>query len=130
MTVICLAQAAPFVDPLLPSQLPEGLRPPPRHPCYRHQGSNPSSSDLLSDVLTALSGAEKARVLLWGMIGIGKTAMACHIANLPVDPTAPQAWQGVLWTTWGIDCRGGLPATLFRAVLAALTKGTSLASIM
>ena len=47
-------------------------------------------------------------MLLWGMVGIGKTAMACHIANLPLDPAAPQAWQGVLWTTWGLESRGEL----------------------
>ena len=115
--VCCVTQAAcapdNAQDPLpseLPADLPAVLQPPARDPCYRHQGSDPSSSDLLSDVLTALSGTEKARVLLWGMIGIGKTAMARHIANLPLDPTAPQAWQSVLWTTWGLDCRGGLSA--------------------
>ena len=59
-------------------------------------------------MLGALAGSEKARVLLWGMAGIGKTAMACHIANLQLDPAAPQAWECVLWTTWGSSCRGGL----------------------
>ena len=112
----CCAQGAPdAAEPLSLSELLAELQPPARDPCYRHQGSSPSSLDLLSDVLTALSGSEKARVLLWGMVGIGKTAMACHIANLPLDPMAPdQAWKGVLWTTWGMDCRGEQYAVAYK----------------
>ena len=83
----CCAQAAPDVaEPLSPSELPAHLQPPAITPWYFHRGSGPSSSDLLSSVLTALSGSEKARVLLSGMVGIGKTAMASHIANLQLDP--------------------------------------------
>ena len=88
---------------------------PPANPHFRHlgepkaAGSLPGADalDLASTTLNALLFKLQARVLLWGMAGMGKTALACHIAHLaPEQCAGPGAWREVLWTNWGSACIG------------------------
>ena len=102
-------------------------RVPPRDPHFRHRDEPDSAAgpgtrrpDLAAGTRDALNALLQARVLVWGMPGIGKTALARHIANLEneqqqrhpmkqqraLPPSGTGKWRDVLWMTWGSSCTG------------------------
>ena len=74
-------------------------------------GPGATRPDLAASTLDVLCASPRARLLLWGMPGIGKTALARHVANLDhpqLGDAAGGGWRNVLWTTWGASCTGAV----------------------
>ena len=87
------------------------LAPPWSQDAYHNAGPGVAEGQGFADgTLAALCATAAARVLLWGMVGIGKTMVARHIAMLPTDRlSGPGSWRRVIWTHWGMECTGATP---------------------